>query len=63
MFSHVMIGVSDIEKSKEFYDAVFATLGLGPGVDSEYIKTVQIVSPSLSAFWKPVQILQSSSSD
>ena len=26
--------------------------GLGPGVDSEYIKTVQIVSPSLSAFWK-----------
>ena len=37
--------------------------GLGPGVDSEYIKTVQIVSPSLSAFWKPVGFLQSSFSD
>ena len=37
--------------------------GLGPGVDSEYIKPVQIVSPSLSAFWKPVQISQSSFSD
>ena len=35
MFSHVMVGVSDIEKSKNFYDAVFATLGLGPGVDNK----------------------------
>ena len=26
MFSHVMIGVSDIERSKQFYDAVFAIL-------------------------------------
>ena len=35
MFSHVMVGVSDIEKSKKFYDAVFATLDLGPGVDNQ----------------------------
>jgi len=29
MFSHVMIGSNDIERSKRFYDAVLATLGAG----------------------------------
>jgi catechol 2,3-dioxygenase-like lactoylglutathione lyase family enzyme len=29
MFSHVMIGSNDIERSKQFYDAVLATLGVG----------------------------------
>jgi catechol 2,3-dioxygenase-like lactoylglutathione lyase family enzyme len=27
MFSHVMIGSNDIERSKRFYDAVLGTLG------------------------------------
>jgi len=34
MFSHVMVGVSDIATSKKFYDAVLGTLGIGPGVDN-----------------------------
>ena len=29
MFSHVMVGSNDIERSKLFYDAVLATLGAG----------------------------------
>jgi len=29
MFSHVMVGASDIERSKQFYDAVLGTLGVG----------------------------------
>lgn len=29
MFSHVMIGTNDIERSKRFYDAVLAVLGAG----------------------------------
>lgn len=29
MFSHVMVGSNDIERSKQFYDAVLATLGVG----------------------------------
>lgn len=29
MFSHVMIGSNDIERSKSFYDAVLGTLGAG----------------------------------
>ena len=29
MFSHVMVGSNDIERSKLFYDAVLAVLGAG----------------------------------
>lgn len=32
MFSHVMVGSNDIDRSKRFYDAVLGTLGAGPGV-------------------------------
>ena len=35
MFSHVMLGVSDLEASKKFYDAVLGTIGIGPGVDNQ----------------------------
>jgi catechol 2,3-dioxygenase-like lactoylglutathione lyase family enzyme len=30
MFSHIVVGSNDIGKSKTFYDAVFAALGMGP---------------------------------
>ena len=32
MFSHVMVGVNDLEVSKKFYDALLGTLGVPPGV-------------------------------
>ncbi|MEO7115882.1 MAG: VOC family protein [Caldimonas sp.] len=32
MFSHVMVGTNDIERSKRFYDAVLGTLGAGEPV-------------------------------
>ena len=32
MFSHIMIGTNNLEKSKAFYDAVLGTLGVPPGV-------------------------------
>jgi catechol 2,3-dioxygenase-like lactoylglutathione lyase family enzyme len=32
MFSHVMFGVNDLERSKKFYDALLGALGVGPGV-------------------------------
>ena len=31
MFSHVMLGVNDLEASKRFYDALLGTVGIGPG--------------------------------
>ena len=32
MFSHIMVGSDDIERSRKFYDAIFATLGAQPAV-------------------------------
>jgi len=32
MFSHVVVGADDLARAKTFYDAVFAALGVGPGV-------------------------------
>lgn len=32
MFSHVMIGSNDIERSKKFYDALFAAIGGKPAI-------------------------------
>jgi catechol 2,3-dioxygenase-like lactoylglutathione lyase family enzyme len=31
MFSHVMVGASDLDASKKFYDATLGALGFGPG--------------------------------
>ncbi len=31
MFSHIMVGVNDLEASKTFYDALLGTLGIKPG--------------------------------
>lgn len=31
MFSHIMVGSSDLERSKKFYDAVLGALGVAPG--------------------------------
>lgn len=32
MFSHVMVGCADLERSRKFYDALLGTLGVKPGV-------------------------------
>jgi catechol 2,3-dioxygenase-like lactoylglutathione lyase family enzyme len=31
MFSHIMLGVSDLARSQKFYDALLGTLGIAPG--------------------------------
>ena len=33
MFSHVMVGASDLARSRAFYDAVLGTLGVPPGYE------------------------------
>lgn len=35
MFNHIMVGASDIEKSKRFYDAVLGVLGAGEPLRNE----------------------------
>ena len=32
MFSHVILGVNDLEKSKIFYDALLGAINIGPGI-------------------------------
>ena len=33
MFSHIIVGVNDLEISRNFYDALLGTLGIKPGVN------------------------------
>ena len=35
MFSHIMVGSNDIERSKSFFDALFAAIGAKPGRQDE----------------------------
>ncbi len=42
MFSHIMIGTNDLDRSKAFYDAVLGTLGVKPG----------FVDGGRRAFWR-----------
>ena len=32
MFSHVMVGVNNLEASRKFYDALLGTMGVAPGM-------------------------------
>lgn len=32
MFSHIMVGVNDLDRAKKFYDATLGALGVPPGV-------------------------------
>jgi catechol 2,3-dioxygenase-like lactoylglutathione lyase family enzyme len=36
MFSHLMIGTNDLERSRAFYDTLLGTLGVRPGVLDGY---------------------------
>ena len=42
MFSHVMLGASNLDKSRQFYDALLGALGAGPGV----------TDPKNRTFWR-----------
>jgi catechol 2,3-dioxygenase-like lactoylglutathione lyase family enzyme len=35
MFSHVMVGSNDIERSRSFYDALFSAMGARPGAPDD----------------------------
>ena len=35
MFSHVMVGVNDLETSRKFYDALLGSLGIAPGFNDK----------------------------
>lgn len=35
MFSHILVGARDLDEARQFYDAIFGAIGVGPGVSPE----------------------------
>ncbi len=54
MFSHIMLGANDIQKSKTFYDAIFAALGYEPGVVDEKGRCFWFTKSGVFAISKPI---------
>ncbi|MBU3019803.1 VOC family protein [Paraglaciecola agarilytica] len=54
MFSHVMIGVNDMEASKKFYDATMQVLGYKPGVMDEKGRCFYFDKSGVFALTKPI---------
>ena len=54
MFSHVMIGANDIDKSKKFYDAILATMGHPEGVIDEKGRCFYFTDKGVFSLSKPI---------
>jgi catechol 2,3-dioxygenase-like lactoylglutathione lyase family enzyme len=54
MFSHVVVGSNDIDRSRRFYDAVFGALGAGPGVVDPKGRVVYLHKGSAFLVTKPI---------
>jgi catechol 2,3-dioxygenase-like lactoylglutathione lyase family enzyme len=55
MFSHIMVGTNDLEKSKTFYDSVLGTLGVGPStVDAPHNRMFYLTPTGVFAVTKPI---------
>lgn len=58
MFSHVMIGSNDIERSQRFYDAVLAVLGAGEGMrnvtDAGHVRLFYIHEGNIFCVTEPI---------
>lgn len=54
MYSHVMVGVNDIEESKKFYDAILGTLGAAPGKIDENGRIFYKTDSGVFGIGKPI---------
>ena len=54
MFSHVMVGSNDVERSKRFYDALFAVLGAKPGFVDAKGRAIYMHGGALFMVTKPI---------
>ena len=54
MFSHIMIGANDIEKSKAFYDATLGALGHEPGKIDPKGRCFYFTKSGVFAISKPI---------
>jgi catechol 2,3-dioxygenase-like lactoylglutathione lyase family enzyme len=54
MYSHVMVGSNDIERSKTFYDALFAALGAKPGRADDKGRLIYLHNGGLFMVTRPI---------
>jgi catechol 2,3-dioxygenase-like lactoylglutathione lyase family enzyme len=54
MFSHVMVGSNDIDRSKKFYDALFGAVGGKPGIKDAKGRLIYMHNGGLLLVSKPI---------
>ncbi len=54
MFSHIMVGSNDIEKSKAFYDAILKVLGYSEGVIDAKGRCLYLSDQGVLGITKPI---------
>jgi catechol 2,3-dioxygenase-like lactoylglutathione lyase family enzyme len=54
MFSHMMVGSNDIERSKKFYDATFAAMGGKPGITDPKGRLIYMHNGGMFLVTKPI---------
>ena len=54
MFSHMMIGSNDLDRSKRFYDALFAAIGGKPGRQDDHGRLIYAHAGSMFLVTKPI---------
>ncbi len=54
MFSHIMVGANDVQKSKIFYDAVLGALGYEPAVMDDKGRCFYLTKSGVFALTKPI---------
>jgi len=54
MFSHIMVGSNDIDRSKSFYDALFAAMGGTPGIVDPKGRLIYMHNDNLFMVTKPI---------
>ncbi len=54
MFSHIMVGATDLNESKKFYDAVLGTLGVPPGNMDDKGRVFYMTKTGIFAISKPI---------
>jgi catechol 2,3-dioxygenase-like lactoylglutathione lyase family enzyme len=54
VFSHMMVGSNDIDRSKKFYDALFAAMGGKPAIQDAKGRLIYMHNGSLFLVGKPI---------
>ena len=54
MFSHIMLGATDLAASKKFYDAALGALGIGPGNQDDKGRVFYMTPTGIFAISQPI---------